>query len=56
MLTQPLLDKLIRLRLPAFREGLKEQLNNPKCSELAFEERLAVLLDLECTRRQDHHL
>ena len=43
MLTQPLLDKLVQLHLPAFREGLQEQLNNPKYAELAFEERLALL-------------
>ena len=47
MLTQPLLDKLVQLHLPAFREGLQEQLNNPKYAELAFEERLALLVDLE---------
>jgi len=29
MLMQPLLDKLTQLRLPAFREGLQEQLHNP---------------------------
>jgi DNA replication protein DnaC len=56
MLTQPLLDKLIRLHLPAFRDGLKEQLNNPQYAELSFEERLALLVDLECTRRWDHRL
>ena len=44
MLTQPLLDKLVQLHLPAFREGLQEQLNNPKYAELAFEERLALLV------------
>jgi DNA replication protein DnaC len=51
MLIQPLLDKLIQLRLPAFRDGLKEQLGNPKYAELAFEERLALLVDRECTGR-----
>ena len=51
MLIQPLLDKLIQLRLPAFRDGLQEQLNNPKYAELAFEERLALLVDQECTHR-----
>jgi DNA replication protein DnaC len=51
MLIQPLLDKLIQLRLPAFRDGLQEQLNNPKYAELAFEERLALLVDQECTNR-----
>jgi DNA replication protein DnaC len=56
MLLQPLLDQLMQLRLPAMREGLKEQLSNPRYAELAFEERLALLVDLECTRRRDHRL
>ncbi len=51
MLVQPLLDKLTELRLPAFREGLQEQLHNPQYTQLAFEERLALLVDQECTRR-----
>jgi len=34
MLMQPLLDQLIQLHLPAFREGLQEQLHNPQYAEL----------------------
>jgi DNA replication protein DnaC len=56
MLIQPLLDKLIQLRLPAFREGLQEQLHNPQYAQLAFEERLALLVDQECTRRTDRRI
>jgi DNA replication protein DnaC len=56
MLTQPLLDKLVQLRLPAFHDGLQEQLNNPKYTDLSFEERLALLVDLECTRRHDRRI
>jgi DNA replication protein DnaC len=56
MLTQPLLDKLTQLHLPAFREGIQEQLRNPKYAELTFEERLALLVDLECTRRHDRRI
>lgn len=56
MLTQPLLDKLVQLHLPSFREGLLEQLRNPQYSELAFEERLALLVDLECTHRHDRRI
>jgi len=56
MLTQPLLDKLIQLRLPAFREGLQEQLRNPRYAELSFEERLALLVDLEYTHRHDRRI
>ncbi len=53
MLRQPLLEKLTRLRLPGFREGLKEQSENPHYAELTFEERLGMLVDLECTRRDN---
>ena len=53
MSTQILLDKLLTLRLPAFREGLRQQTANPQYADLAFEERLLLLVDLECTRRTD---
>jgi DNA replication protein DnaC len=56
MLIQPLLDKLIQLRLPAFRDGLQEQLNNPQYAELTFEERLALLVDRECTNRHQRRI
>lgn len=56
MLMEPLLDKLHRLRLPAFREGLREQMGNPQYAELAFEERLALLVERECLRRQNRSL
>lgn len=56
MLMQPLLDKLVLLRLPAFRDGLQEQLGNPKYADLAFEERLALLVDAECTRRHGRRI
>lgn len=49
-----LFDKLLRLRLPAFREGLREQQANPKYAELSFEERLGLLIDQECTRRHNN--
>lgn len=56
MLIQPLLDKLLQLRLPAFRDGLQEQLNNPKYAELTFEERLALLVDQECSNRHQRRI
>jgi DNA replication protein DnaC len=56
MSIQPLLERLTLLRLPAFRAGLEEQLHNPKYIDLAFEERLAILVDLEITRRSDRRL
>jgi DNA replication protein DnaC len=56
MSIQPLLERLTLLRLPAFRAGLEEQLHTPKYTDLAFEERLAILVDLEITRRSDRRL
>ena len=56
MLAQPLLDKLTRLRLPAFRRGLEEQLTSSKYADLSFEERLAILIDLECMYRDNNRL
>lgn len=56
MLREPLMQKLTRLRLPGFRAGPKEQWANPKYSDLSFEERLGLLVDLECTRRDQSNL
>jgi DNA replication protein DnaC len=51
MISQTLLDKLLQLRLPAFREGLRQQSSNPQYADLTFEERLLLLVEQECTRR-----
>jgi len=56
MLTQPLLDKLSKLRLSAFRVALEEQLHNPQYADLPFEDRLGLLVDRECTRRDNSRL
>ena len=56
MLNQPMLEKLTKLRLSAFRAGLEEQLNNPHYAELTFEDRLGLLIDLECTHRAENRL
>ena len=37
-------------------KGLREQQANPKYAELSFEERLALLVDQECTRRHDNRI
>ena len=54
MISQTLSDKLLELRLPAFREGLREQVANPHYAELSFEERLLLLVELECVRRLEN--
>jgi len=56
MISQSLLDKLLELRLPAFREGLRQQISNPQYAQLSFEERLLLLVDMECTRRSDSRM
>lgn len=56
MLTQPLLEKLDKLRLFGFRRALEEQRNHPQYAELSFEERLGLLIDIETTRRENNHL
>ncbi len=54
MISQTLLEKLLELRLTAFREGLREQASNPQYIDLPFEERLLLLVELECSRRSDN--
>lgn len=56
MLTQPLLDKLTQLRLSALRAALEEQLAHPQYAELSFEDRLGLLVDQECTHRDQKRL
>jgi len=56
MLTQPLLDKLTRLGLTAFRVALEEQFQSSQYADLAFEDRLGLLVDRECTRRDNNSL
>jgi DNA replication protein DnaC len=51
-----LFDQLLELRLPAFRQALREQEENPKYTELSFEERLALLVDHECTQRRENRV
>src|SRR5665647_2848292 len=53
MISQTLMDKLLQLRLPAFLDGLQEQISNPQYAELSFEDRLLLLVELECNRRLD---
>jgi len=56
MLIQPLLDKLTQLRLSAFRAALEEQRHNSQYADLPFEDRLGLLVDCECTHRDNNRL
>ena len=50
------MERLSLLRLPAFRDGLEEQLRNPQYAELSFEDRISLLIDREYLRRQENSL
>ena len=56
MHVQPLFDQLAQLRLGGMRAALEQQLAQPRYSELSFEERLGLLLDVELTRRANNRL
>jgi DNA replication protein DnaC len=56
MTIQTLYDQLLELRIPAFRQALQEQQSNPKYTDLVFEERLALLVDHECTQRRENRI
>jgi DNA replication protein DnaC len=56
MLIQPLLEKLTQLKLSGFRKAFEAQREKPQYAELAFEERLGLLVDIELTRRTNTRL
>jgi DNA replication protein DnaC len=56
MLIQPLLDKLVCLKLSGMKEALSEQLASCQYNECSFEERLAFLVDHELVLREERCL
>jgi len=56
MLTHPTLDKLQTLKFTGMTAALAEQLQMPDIDELAFEERLGLLVDREITARENRRL
>lgn len=56
MLTHPTLDKLHQLRLPGMARAFTAQLAQPDIVTLNFEERLGLLVDEECTVRDEVRL
>jgi len=56
MLTHPTLDKLQALKFTGMATALAEQLQMPDIEELAFEERLGLLIDREATERENRRL
>jgi len=53
MLIQPTLDALNRLKLYGMALALSDQMTNTAAQQLAFEERIALLLEREVTHREN---
>ncbi len=56
MLNHPTLDKLKFLKFTGMADALAEQINVPDIADLAFEERLGLLVDREMTERENRRL
>jgi DNA replication protein DnaC len=56
MLEQPMIDKLIAMRLHGIAEGLKTQQQDAAAGELSFLERLGLLVDQQWNWRQNQAL
>jgi DNA replication protein DnaC len=56
MLTHPILDQLLDLKLTGMHRALGEQLQANDLGPLSFEERLGLLVDREMTERHDRRL
>jgi len=56
MLQQPLIDKLLALRLPAMADALKTQEQDQAAKELSFLDRLGMLVDQQWSWRENQAL
>ena len=56
MLQQPLIDKLLALRLPAMADALKAQEQDHAAKELSFLDRLGMLVDQQWSWRENQAL
>src|SRR5258705_13910362 len=56
MLTHPTHDRLIALGLTGMAKALEEQRRQPDVAALAFEERIAMMIDREAIERENKRL
>jgi DNA replication protein DnaC len=56
MLKQPMIDKLLAMRLNGMAEGLNTQEQDPAVQELSFLERLSMLVDQQWSWRENQAL
>lgn len=56
MLNDNTVSKLREMKLGVMAQMFREQISNPKYSEMAFEERLEIIVDAEWTARKNNRL
>ncbi len=56
MLIHPTIDKLNSMRLTGMAKGFRSQLENPEIHNLPFEDRLALIVDMELLERDNRQL
>ena len=56
MLNEQTFDKLYAMKLTGMAEGFKEQLEQPSCHDLSFNERLGMLVDRQWTWKENKRL
>jgi len=56
MLNQQTIEKLYALKLTGMAEALKEQLPQPDIQRLSFEERFGLIVDRQCSWKEDRRL
>ena len=56
MTNQSTIDKLIEMRLTAMADAFRNQLDNPKCRELPFDDQFGMLVDIEYSSRKNNRL
>ena len=56
MTNQSTIDKLIEMRLTSMADAFRNQLNDPKFKEIPFEDRFAMLVDIEYSNRKSNSL
>lgn len=56
MTNQSTIDKLIVMRLTAMADASRNQLDNPKCKGITFEDQFGMLVDIEYSSRKHNRL
>jgi len=56
MLIHPTIDKLNSMRLTGMAKGFRAQLENPETHNLPFEDRMALMVDMEFMERENRQL